>query len=238
MALGFGPIGSAPLGSGSAIEQEPIPTVTGVAVAPDAPTIAGLAQQQFTATVSGTNSPSQAVTWSKVGGGTLSTSGLFTAPTSTSSAQTITITATSVLDGSKSGLAVVTVAAAVVTPPTVSGVGVSPATRLLAALASQQFVAVVSGTGSLSQQVEWSLAGGGSLSIGGLYVAPASTDAVQTATVTATSVSDGTKSGFATVTIAATPVTVPSGPVTSAPPGHGYRPRKSKKQIRPPAIQG
>jgi hypothetical protein len=87
----------------------PASTVTGVSVSPAAHNMNGGTTQQFTATVSGTNSPSQGVTWS-ASAGAISSSGLFTAPAATSSAQTVTITATSTQDGSRSGTATVTVA--------------------------------------------------------------------------------------------------------------------------------
>jgi hypothetical protein len=89
------------------------PTVTGVTVSPSTATVAGGDAQVFTATVAGTNSPSQAVTWSIVaGGGSINAAGVFFAPGATGSAQTITVKATSVLDGNYNGTATVTVPAA------------------------------------------------------------------------------------------------------------------------------
>ena len=79
-------------------------TVSGVTVSPSAPTVAGAATQQFTATVAGTGSPAQTVTWAATLG-TITSGGLYTAPASTSSAQTATITATSTVDNTKSGTA-------------------------------------------------------------------------------------------------------------------------------------
>lgn len=91
-------------------------------------------------------------------------------------------------------------AAAVVTPPTttVTSVTVSPAT----ATGSTVFSAVVNGTGSPSQSVNWTT-NGGSVNSSGSFTAPMPTSSVQTITVTATSAADNTKSGTATVTIAA-----------------------------------
>ncbi|MGZ8339139.1 MAG: fibronectin type III domain-containing protein [Telluria sp.] len=83
-------------------------TVTGVSVSPTA----AAGSQTFTASVSGTNSPSQAVTWA-ASAGTISSSGVFTAPAATASEQTITITAQSVADTTKTGTATVTIAAVV-----------------------------------------------------------------------------------------------------------------------------
>lgn len=87
-----------------------VPTVTSVAVSPATASVSGGTTRQFSATVSGTNSPSQAVVWT-TSAGTISTSGLLTAPAAAGVAQTLTVTATSTLDGTKSGTAIVTVPA-------------------------------------------------------------------------------------------------------------------------------
>jgi lysophospholipase L1-like esterase len=85
-------------------------TVTGVTVSPSTANVSGGATQAFSATVSGTNSPSQAVTWS-TNVGSINSSGVYTAPAATGSAQTATVTATSSQDGTKSGTATVTIPA-------------------------------------------------------------------------------------------------------------------------------
>jgi hypothetical protein len=88
-------------------------TVTGVTVTAASSTISGGATDQMSATVTGTNSPSQAVTWSiDSGGGSINSSGLYTAPAATGSAQTITLRATSTQDNTKYGTVTITVAAA------------------------------------------------------------------------------------------------------------------------------
>jgi len=91
------------------------PTVTGVTVAPATVTVNRDATQQFTVTVAGTNNPSQAVTWQVSGGGTgtsISSTGLLTVAYD-ETASSLTVTATSVLDDTKSGTATVTVPAPV-----------------------------------------------------------------------------------------------------------------------------
>ncbi len=109
-AAGFDPNGSiANLGwvdpaNGVFDSATPPPVVTSVAVNPATVTLAGGAALQFAATVVGSGSPSQAVTWS-ASAGAVSATGLFTAPAATHSVQSITVTATSVADGSKSGVA-------------------------------------------------------------------------------------------------------------------------------------
>ena len=74
------------------------------------------ATSQCTASVKGTGSFSTAVTWSVTGGGTISTTGLYTAP---SSAATATVTATSTQDATKSGDASITVQTNAPPPPQV-----------------------------------------------------------------------------------------------------------------------
>lgn len=77
----------------------------------------------------------------------------------------------------------------------------------MAAGATSQCTASVQGTGSFSSAVTWSVAGGGTITSGGLFTAPA---AAATITVTATSTQDATKSGTASVTVqASAPPVVP-----------------------------
>lgn len=88
-----------------------VPTVSSVVVSPASVILAQGATQQFTAVVLGTNSPSQTVTWSKLGAGSIDAAGLFTRPAQTFTLQVITIIATAVQDGSTQGFATVTIAA-------------------------------------------------------------------------------------------------------------------------------
>ena len=171
--------------------------------------------QQFTATVTGTSNT--AVSWSIAGSGcngtacgTISTSGLYTAPSAAPSPSQISVTATSVADPTKSATASVTII-----PPV--GVTVSPATAQLITGGHQQFTATV--TGTLNTAVSWSVSGSGcsgaacgSISTTGLYIAPASVPTPNQVNVTATSVADGTKSDSATVTITG-PIAVSIAPV-------------------------
>src|SRR5205085_6723752 len=79
-----------------------------VNVAPGTANLFGSQTQQFTATVTG-NANTQ-VNWSisPAGTGTISNTGLYTAPASIAAIQTVTVTATSVADSSKSATATVT----------------------------------------------------------------------------------------------------------------------------------
>ena len=161
-----------------------------VSVAPTSTTLAVNGTVQFTATVGGTSNT--AVSWSVAsGGGTVSSSGVYTAP---ASAGTATVMATSVADPSKTATATVTITAA--SGSTIS-VGISPNSTTLTTGGTRQFTATVSG--STNTAVTWSVAsGGGTVSTSGLYTAPSTAG---TATVLATSVADPRSSALANVTI-------------------------------------
>jgi hypothetical protein len=173
-------------------------------------------QQQFSATVTGTNNT--AVTWSLSGAGcsgaacgTLSGTGLYTAPSAVPSPPTVTVIATSAADKTKAGTATVTLVQNV-------AVTVSPASIHVAPGAKQQFTAVVSGTGN--QVVTWGLSGTGCSGVAcgqitgtGLYTAPAKIPSPNVVTVTATSIAFPNKSGSGTVFVGAgSPVVVTVSP--------------------------
>lgn len=102
----------------------PTPTVTSVAVSPASIGLNGGGIQQFNATVNGTNSPPQTVTWS-ASIGTITSGGLYTAPVAAQGEQSATITATSTFNTQRSGTASVTIAALPVEPevPSVTQLG-------------------------------------------------------------------------------------------------------------------
>ena len=107
-------------------------TVTSVTVSPKAASVEKGKTQSFSATVAGTNSPSQNVTWSidqtgKHSGTTISTGGLLTVSAS-ESLTTITVRATAAVDASKSDVATVTVATPSL-PPAPTGVTAEPTAR-------------------------------------------------------------------------------------------------------------
>jgi hypothetical protein len=183
------------------------PPGSGVTVIPSSVNLQAGQAQQFSATVSGTTN--QSVTWSlNPTTGTINSSGLYTAPSPITANQTVTITATSVADPTKSGSAIVTLGSQ-------GGVtvGVDPQTVSLLAGQSQQFAATVAGTSNGT--VTWSLGSPvGSISSSGLYTAPGTLSGQQTTTVIATSVADPTKSGIATVLVSPDPtLTSMVGPV-------------------------
>jgi predicted P-loop ATPase/GTPase len=182
-----------------------------VSVAPPNATLYGGQTQQFSSSVS--NASNTAVNWSlsPVGTGTISASGLYTAPASIATQQTVTITATSQADSTKSATATVILTPAVV-------VSISPTSSTLYAGQSQQFSASVANTSNTA--VNWSIspAGTGSVSASGLYTAPTSITKQQLVTVTATSQANSTKSASANVTVnVPAPVITNITPSTAAP---------------------
>lgn len=181
------------------------PTVTAVQLTPATATVAGGATQQFSAVVEGTNSPSQAVTYSytpQPAGSSLSSTGLFTAPAATASVQNFTITATSVADPTKFDTSTVQVPAA--GAPTVNSVTVSPATATVPGEGTQQLTATVNVSNGAAQTVTWSVSPvGATVSPTGLFTAPPAILFAQTFTVTATSTVDGSKQGTSVITVPA-----------------------------------
>ncbi len=118
-------------------------TTVSVAISPTSATLNANGTQQFTATVTGSNNTS--VTWlvnNVTGGsastGTISTSGLYTAPAPSTAIQ-VMVTAVSVANSSARASAPVTVAAAV---PTITSIAVTPNPATFAANNSQQFTAM------------------------------------------------------------------------------------------------
>jgi uncharacterized protein (TIGR03437 family) len=154
----------------------------------------------LTALVTGPSGSNLAVAWSLSGAGTLgqgnapSASGTsvnnYVAPSPISTRQTITITATSKQDPTKS--------ASVPIQLNPSSITVTPATVTLSANGSQQF----SATGGSGNYV-WSISPQtGSIDANsGLYVAPSTITSNGSVTVTATSVEDATTFGTAKITL-------------------------------------
>ena len=179
-----------------------------VSISPADASVQVAESQQFTALVS--NASDTRVTWlvnGTVGGnssvGTISSSGLYTAPRSVPSPASLTVTAQSVADTSKSASAIVTVSS----PPI--SVSVSPTGATCQVGHSQQFTATVSNTSNTA--VTWLVNGtvGGNSTLGtisstGLYTAPSSVPSPAGVTVTAQSVADTSKSASANVSVANT----------------------------------
>jgi hypothetical protein len=155
--------------------------------------------QPFSATVN--NSSNQAVTWS-ASAGTISLTGVYTAPASVPSPPTVTIQATSLADTSAVGTASVTVTPA--SQPV--SVTISPTSATVRVGRTRAFTATVQNAANTS--VIWKVNGvtGGTSTVGtisslGTYKAPSSVPSPSTVTVTAVSVADPTKSASAVVTV-------------------------------------
>jgi len=188
-----------------------------VTVSPTTAQLLTGSHQQFAATVTGASNT--AVQWSVSGSGcsgaacgTISTTGLYTAPANVPAPNLVKITATSVADSAKSGSAMVTITGPV-------SVSISPVSVQVVVGGSQQFSATV--TGISNTKVSWSVAGSGcsgaacgTISLAGLYFAPAAVPSPAQIFVTATSVADATKSSTATVTIIP-PIVVTLSPLTA-----------------------
>jgi RHS repeat-associated protein len=130
--------------------------------------------------------------------GTLTTSGLYTAPASITAQQTVTVTVTDQANPASPASATITL-----DPPV--AVNVSPATATLYGGQSQQFTATVLYTGNTTVIWTVSPAGAGTISTAGLFTATSSLATGQTVTITATSQSDPTKSASAIITLSPLP---------------------------------
>ena len=152
------------------------PVAVTVMISPASATVAVGGTQQFTATVENTSNTT--VTWqvnAMTGGnatiGTISSSGLYTAPGAVPSSAAVTVTAVSQADATKSASAQVTVTAAA--PVSIT---ISPASATVAAGGTQQFTATVENASNTA--VTWQVNGvtGGNATVGtisssGLYTA-------------------------------------------------------------------
>ncbi|MFZ0521088.1 MAG: hypothetical protein WAL95_08700 [Candidatus Acidiferrales bacterium] len=182
-----------------------------VSVQPPTANLALGQSQQFQATVTG--SSNDAVSWNVNGiaggnstSGTVSASGLYTAPAALPNPTNVTVTAVSQADAQASGSATVTLSQS----QTNIVVAVAPPTANVPTGGAQVFTATVSGT--TSSGVTWSVNGiaGGNATFGtiiannagsAVYTAPSLLPSPASVTVTATSTADPTKSASATVTI-------------------------------------
>lgn len=202
-------------GSTNPNSQPPPPPVVSVTIAPRSASLGPDETQQFQATVTGTSNT--LVTWMAggvTGGnstvGTISASGLYTAPSALPANPNVTVTAVSQADSSASASATVSLHGSAI------AVTISPTAASVETGGAQGFTASVTGEGSLSASVAWSVNGvaGGNSTLGtivanggsngsssAVYTAPASVPSPAEISVTATSVADPSKSASAAVTI-------------------------------------
>jgi mono/diheme cytochrome c family protein len=178
----------------------------GLTVAPASASLNGGKTATFTATVSGAANTS--VAWSiSPQVGTIS-NGVYQAPATIASQQSITVTAKSVANSAKLATATVTLIPVAVT--------VGPASASLAAGKSATFSASV--TGSSNTAVGWTVTPAVGKVVSGVYTAPATITTAQTVKLVATSVADTTKTASATITLtptATTPANTTTNPATT-----------------------
>ena len=162
--------------------------------------------QAFAATVTG--AANLGVTWS-ASVGTITSGGLYTAPSLLPNPPTATVTATSIADPLVSATAVITLSQPSVT------VTVTPPTAQVLLKGTQQFTAVV--VGSANTSVNWGVngvSGGngtvGTISTAGLYTAPLNLPSPSTVTLRATSAAVPSVFAQATVSLKVTPPPMPN----------------------------
>jgi hypothetical protein len=182
-------------------------TTVAVTISPTTASVAGGGTQQFTATVTG--STNTAVTW-QVNGvpggtaltGTISTTGLYTAPT-VIPVGTTGVNVGVIAQADTTGNAVAN-AAVTLTVPTVT-ISIAPLSATVPAGGTVQFTPTVTSTDN-NTAVTWSVNGCpvaancGTVSSTGLYTAPLSPPQ-EAITVTATSVSNGTFTASAPISV-------------------------------------
>ena len=190
-------------GGGGSDKSSP-PEVVAISISPLSPSVQVGATQQFTATVTG--STNTAVAWTTAGPGTISATGLYTAPASTTTPASVTVTAKAQADTTKSASAAIGIPAVTV--------AMSPNAADTILGATQQFAATVGN--ATDTTVAWSVASEGTISNAGLYQAPGALVTPSSVTVTAKPNADPSKAATATVTIPAVSITLSPGTVTLA----------------------
>ena len=146
--------------------------------------------EQFAATVS--NTTDTQVIWSLNPAVGSIVNGLYTAPLTITTPQTVSIVATSVADPTKSATATVTL-----TTQISISVSLSPASVSLNQSQTARFTPKV--TNTLFTAVNWTVHPAMGNISNGMYTAPATIETAQTVTVTATSAADPSKSGSSEV---------------------------------------
>jgi hypothetical protein len=189
--------GCAAGGSGSVAPPPPPPPAISVSVTPPSGSVLLGNSQTFAATV--TNSTNTSVTWSvnnMPGGspstGTITSAGVYTAPTDLPSPVVVQVTATSQADSTKSATAQLTISSDI-------GISVAPPNASVELGAIQAFHAAITSAGHPDTSVRWSLSGAacpaacGSVDLNGNYTGPGILPSTAAATITAQSVADPSK---------------------------------------------
>ena len=197
-------------GGTQTIPPPPPSLVSSVAVSSPNASILVKTTQQFTATVQGSGNFNPAVIWyvNNVQGGnstvgTINASGLYTAPNTVPTPNSVTVMAQSVQDATKSGTFSIAI-----NPENVQ-ISVFPPSTSLQLGGTQKFSVNV--TGTVNQSFTWTINGQantaatpwGTIDSSNLYTAPSLLPANPVVTLTATSLEDPTKSASSVVTILA-----------------------------------
>jgi hypothetical protein len=173
-----------------------------VSLSPASASLIGGQKATFLTAVTG--SSNTAVAWSlSPQVGTVS-NGIYQAPPVIASQQTITVTATSAADSTKTAAAIVSLQPI--------GVTVGPSSVSVNAGASAAFDAAV--TGASNPAVSWSLNPALGTIMNGIYTAPSSVSSQQTVTATAASVMDPTKTASASIILM--PLTMSLSPASAS----------------------
>jgi uncharacterized protein YjdB len=183
----------------------PGPSILSVTVSPGNASLAKGETFQFSAAVTGTGAYSAAVAWTIGGkpsaGTTVSADGLLSVAADETAAA-LTLSAASVSNNAKYGIAAITVTDP--PPPSILSVTVSPANPSVAKGGTAQFSAAVTGTGAYSRAVVWTVDGktaaGTGISAAGL-LSVAADETAATLTVTAASTANSAKYGSVTANV-------------------------------------
>ena len=183
-------------------DETVLPEVLNITVLPSPATVEKGAIVQFTADVEVQGDASAEITWTITGnisaGTGIDEHGILTVATD-ETAESLTVRATSVYDGTTAG----SVTMDVVDPPAVISITVLPSITDVTKGTTQQFTATVSVQGGASDEVIWTVMPAtfySSMNQSGLLTVGAG-ETTETLIITATSVFDETKKGTATVTV-------------------------------------
>ncbi|MDR3735852.1 MAG: Ig-like domain-containing protein [Acidobacteriaceae bacterium] len=193
----------------------PLTPISVGAISPATVSLGVGSSQAFTGAAVANDASGSGVTWSispATGAGTIvSTTGVYTAPTTViNTATTVTVTATSVKDPTKTATAAITL-------QPIAIAAISPATVTVSGGGGQNFSGAALTYDGSNSGVTWSISpssgAGAIVSTTGVYTAPTVIGSITSATITATSVKDTSKTATATVTLA--PISVSFTTTTS-----------------------
>ena len=171
--------------------QVPVTVAPALKIAPRQKALYAGQSQQFFPTLSNASVPTVSWLLNPQGVGSVSSSGIYTAPSSITSQQTVLLTATDASNDT---------ATATITLLPALAMSVTPSSVNLSASQTAQFSTAFSNT--VNSRVNWSLTPPtGQISPLGFYTAPTSITSPQTVTLKATSTVDGTTAASATINL-------------------------------------